>query len=92
MTNASVYGIIMNSYAQMTLRKGLMRDDFLLGSIRKTQNKHFQEEKHTMGKRALSLFLAVMLCVSMLPTAVFADTSGTFETVETSPRSTHRVA
>ena len=36
-----------------------------------------------MGKRALSLFLAVMLCVSMLPTAVFADTSGTFETVET---------
>ena len=36
-----------------------------------------------MGKRALSLFLAVLLCVSMLPTAVFADTSGTFETVET---------
>lgn len=56
---------------------------FRKGQFRKTQNKHFQEEKHTMGKRALSLFLAVMLCVSMLPTAVFADTSGTFETVET---------
>lgn len=56
---------------------------FRKGQFRKTQNKHFQEEKHTMGKRALSLFLAVLLCVSMLPTAVFADTSGTFETVET---------
>ena len=35
-----------------------------------------------MSKRILSLFMALVLCVSMLPTSVFAGVDSTLKTVE----------
>ena len=36
-------------------------------------NHDFQEERHTMSKRVLSLLMALALCFSMLPAAVLAE-------------------
>ena len=39
-------------------------------------NKFFKKEKYNMSKRILSLFMALVLCFSMLPAAVLAEETG----------------